>query len=70
LEKNLAAKQESFVLMDDSEESATEDASPEHVRESEKKVIGKLTHYDQKAVNFAEFLVNICSVGVQNTLLK
>jgi len=56
--------------MDDSEDSAAEDASPEHVRENEKKVIGKLGQYDHKAVAFAEYLVNICSIGIQNTLLK
>jgi len=47
-----------------------EEMSPEHARQTEKNVVGKLGQYNQKSVNLAEYLVNVCTIGLQNTLTK
>ncbi len=70
LEKTLHSIQNELVLVEEAPQSQREDASPDHVRENEKKIIGNLGHYDHKSVQFAEYWVNLCSLGVQNTLSK
>ena len=55
--------------MEDKQEFA-EEASPEHIRSRERKILGKVADYDVKAVNTAEFMVNLCELAIQNLISK
>jgi len=69
METELNSFQREFILMEERKER-DEEMSPEHARQTEKNVVGKLGQYNQKAVGMAEYLVNICTIGLQNTLIK
>lgn len=70
LEKALHQAEKGYVLVEEPEVDPNELESPVHAREKEKRILGTLGHYDSKTVGLTEFLVNLCAVGVQNTLTK